>query len=78
MVDNYIHKNPRDAVEERFFRMENKVVHISRNMALVTVVLTNKFRYFAKVSRSNSEGRSKWKFGYSEDLEKDSRKELEK
>jgi hypothetical protein len=32
-----------DATEERFVRLEEKVVDISRNMALLMVALVNKF-----------------------------------
>jgi hypothetical protein len=54
MVDEFFHNNPRDALEKRFSRLEEKVFDISRNMALLVVALANKFRPFKEVGGSNS------------------------
>jgi hypothetical protein len=35
MEDEFVHKNPRNLVEERFLRLEEKVDDISRNMTLL-------------------------------------------
>jgi hypothetical protein len=35
MADEYVHKNPRDPVEERFLRMEERFNEITRNMSLL-------------------------------------------
>jgi hypothetical protein len=78
MVDESIHKNPPNIVEEKFLRLEEKVVNISRNMAFLMESLAKKFGPFREVVVSNSEGGSDEKLGDSEDPKKDSRKELEK
>jgi hypothetical protein len=78
MVDESIHNNPWDAVEERFVRLEEKVVDISCNMALLMVALVNKFGPFGEVGGSNSEVGLDEKLGDSEDPEKELKKEPEK
>jgi hypothetical protein len=39
MEDEFVHKNPQDALDEIFFRLEEKV-NITRNMALLMEALT--------------------------------------
>jgi hypothetical protein len=44
MVDESIHNNPQDPVEEIFVRLEEKVIDISHNMTLLMVALANKYQ----------------------------------
>jgi hypothetical protein len=46
MVDESIHNNPWDAIEERFVRLEEKFVDISQSMALLMAVLMKNCRHF--------------------------------
>jgi hypothetical protein len=39
MVDEYIHNNPQDVVEEIFVRLEENFLDISHNMALIMMAL---------------------------------------
>jgi hypothetical protein len=78
MENESTHNNSQDVVENRFLRLEEQVVDISRNMALLMKALANKFGPFEEVGGSNLEVRSNEKIGDSEDLEKESRKEPEK
>jgi hypothetical protein len=55
MVDEFVHNNPQDAAKERFLRLEEQVVDISHNMAILMEAPTNKFRPFQEVGGSNSE-----------------------
>jgi hypothetical protein len=54
MKDESSHNNPQDVAEERFTRIEEKVVHISHNMALLLETIENKFGAFGEVGGSNS------------------------
>jgi hypothetical protein len=54
MVDESSHNNPWDEVEERFSKLEEQVIDISCNMALLMVALENKFGPFGEVGGSNS------------------------
>jgi hypothetical protein len=78
MADESSHNNPQDAAEERFVRLEEQVVDISRNMALLMEAVDNKFRPFREVGSSNSEVVSDEKLGDSEDPKKELKKDLEK
>jgi hypothetical protein len=53
MADEYVHNNPQDLAEEIFERLEEKVVDISCNMALLMVVLARKIIIFGDVGGSN-------------------------
>jgi hypothetical protein len=79
MVDESVHNNPRDPVEERFARLEEKFIDISRNMALLMVALASKLsdhsgRLEALTQRSDQRGNR----GENEDPEKELRKEPKK
>jgi hypothetical protein len=54
MVDEYVHNNPRDPIEEKFVRLEEKVIDISCNMSLLMVALASKLRPFIEVGGLNS------------------------
>jgi hypothetical protein len=64
--------------EERFVRLEEKVIDISRNMSLLMVALARKLGPFREVGGSNSEIGSDEKSRDNEDPEKESWKEPEK
>jgi hypothetical protein len=53
MADESVHNNPRDPIEEIFMRLEEKVVGISHNMALITVALEIKVGSFGEARGSN-------------------------
>jgi hypothetical protein len=55
-----------DVAEKRFARLEEKVIDISRNMALLMVALENKFEPFREVGGSNSDVGLEEKMGDSE------------
>jgi hypothetical protein len=78
VIQQSVHYNPPDAVEEIFARLEEQVIDISHNMALLMVALENKFRPFGEVGGSNSEVGSNEKLGDSEDPENELKKEHEK
>jgi hypothetical protein len=59
-------------------KLEEQVIDISHNMALLMVALENKFGPFGEVGGSNSEVGLDEKLGDNEDPEKESKKELEK
>jgi hypothetical protein len=46
MVNEFVHNNPQDPMEERFVRLEEKVFDISYNMTLLMEAMENKFRSF--------------------------------
>jgi len=74
MVDESIHNNPWDATEERFMKIEEKVVDISSNMALLMEALSNKFETFEEVGSSKLEVGLDEKSIDGEDPKKDSKK----
>jgi hypothetical protein len=78
MVDEFVHNNPQDLVEEIFVRLEEKVTDISHNMSLLMVALASNLRPFREVGGSNSEIISEGKLRDNEDPEKESRKEPKK
>jgi hypothetical protein len=91
MVDESSRNNPWGEVEERFSKMEGKVVDISCNMSLLMESLKNKFGPLGTVGDSNKQvwtfgevGGSNTKFGLdeksrdNEDPEKESKKEPKK
>jgi hypothetical protein len=78
MADDYIHNNPWDAMEEIFFRLEERVVNISCNISLLMVALENRFVPFRKVGVSNSEDGFDEKPGDSEDPKRSQEKNLRK
>jgi len=67
MEDDFVHNNPRDGTKERFARLEEQVVNISCNMALVMESLANDFSPFEEVVGSNLEVGSNENLGDSED-----------
>jgi hypothetical protein len=76
MEDDFVHKNPWDGMEERFSRLEEKVVDISHNMALIMASLENNFIPFEEVGFSRLEVRSEEKPIDSENLEKEMKKRV--
>jgi hypothetical protein len=78
MVDEYVHNNHQDPVEERFVRLEELVVGIYHIMSLLMEALARNLRSLREVGGSNSEIRSYGKPMDNEDLEKESWKELKK
>jgi hypothetical protein len=78
MEDESIHDNPQYPTEERLARLEEKVTDLSRNMSLLMEDLENKMRPFKEVGGSKSKIRSNGKLGDNEDIDKESRKHLEK
>jgi hypothetical protein len=77
MVDESGHNNPRDVIPEIFVRLEEKVVDISRNMALMAV-LWNKFGTFGEVGSYKSKVGSNEKLEDSEDPKNESKNIMRK
>jgi hypothetical protein len=50
MTYESIHNSPQDAMEEIFVRLEEKFTDISCKMALLMVVLENKYKPFGEVA----------------------------
>jgi hypothetical protein len=63
MADKFVHNNPRNPMEERFLKLEEKFVDVSRNMALLMEALASNLEPFEDVGGSNSEIESKGKQG---------------
>jgi hypothetical protein len=78
MDDEYVHNNPRDLMEERFVRLEEKVANISCNMSLLMAALVRNLGLFKEVGGLNSKIRSDGKSRDNKDPENESWKELEK
>jgi len=73
-VDESFQNNSQDLVEERFTRLEEKFVDISRNMVVLMATLAINLGLFGEVRGSNSIIRSEEKSRDNEDLEKGSMK----
>jgi hypothetical protein len=54
MADEFGHNNPRDLIEERFVRLEEKFIEISHNVPLLMVALVRKIKPFEEVGGLNS------------------------
>jgi len=54
-VDESIHNNPQDIEEERFARMEDQVIDISRNMSLLIEDISRNIKPFGDIGGCNSE-----------------------
>jgi hypothetical protein len=78
MVDESAHNNPRYPQEERFQRLEEKIVDMCRNMPLLMVYLARNLRPFREVGGLNSKIGLDEKPWDNKDLENESQKEPEK
>jgi hypothetical protein len=58
MVDESIHNNPVDPIEEIFVRLEDQVIDISHNMALLMASIANLLKLFGEFGGSNLETKS--------------------
>jgi hypothetical protein len=67
MANESIHNNPRDPVEERFARLEEKFTDIFYNMSLLVAALAIKLGPFREVEGSNLEIKSNGKLWDNED-----------
>jgi hypothetical protein len=72
------HNNPHDEVDERFVKMEEQDVDISRNMAFLMVALVNNFGPSGENGDSKLEVGSDNKSRDNEDSKNELKKELEK
>lgn len=70
MVDEY-NSIPKDDLEERFARLEEKVSKVSRIMTIWMAVLDNKFEPFGELVSSNEDVGSKDQVEDKDELEKE-------
>jgi hypothetical protein len=67
MADESVPQNPQDPAEERFARLEEKFIDISRSISLLMEALVSNIELFWEVRGSNSKIKSKGKLGDHED-----------